>query len=129
MLIASFEGHLGYDVKPFVWVSLDGNFWYGGRTSFNGVENPETLQKNSRIGVTASVRVGKHQSLKFSYSGGAFVTFGATSEMFQWPGSIPGLGDQLVPRATSRCRGRVRSSHNVWADVEGRTNALLLSPH
>jgi hypothetical protein len=74
--VASFEGHLGYDVKPFVWVSLDGNFWYGGRTSFNGVENPQTLQKNSRIGVTASVRVAKHQSLKFSYSRGAFVTFG-----------------------------------------------------
>jgi hypothetical protein len=74
--VASFEGHLGYDVKPFVWVSLDGNFWYGGRTSFNGVENPQTLQKNSRIGVTASVRVAKHQSLKFSYSRGAFVAFG-----------------------------------------------------
>jgi hypothetical protein len=80
--IASFEGHLGYDVKPFVWVSLDGNFWYGGRTSFNGVENPQTLQKNSRIGVTASVRVGKHQSLKFSYSNGAFVTFGGDFRNF-----------------------------------------------
>lgn len=74
--IASFEGHLSYDVRPRFWVSLDGNFWYGGRTSLNGVENPQTLQKNSRIGVTASVPVSKHQSLKFSYSRGAFVTIG-----------------------------------------------------
>jgi hypothetical protein len=74
--IASFEGHLSYDVKPLLWISLDGNFWYGGRTSLNGVENPQTLQKNSRIGVTASVPVSKYQSLKFSYSRGAFATIG-----------------------------------------------------
>jgi hypothetical protein len=74
--VASFEGHLSYDVKPLLWISLDGNFWYGGRTSLNGIEDPQTLQKNSRIGVTASVPVSKHQSLKFSYSRGAFVTIG-----------------------------------------------------
>jgi hypothetical protein len=74
--VASFEGHLSYDVKPLLWVSLDGNFWYGGRTSLDGVENPQTLQKNSRVGVTASVPVSKHQSLKVSYSRGAFVTIG-----------------------------------------------------
>lgn len=74
--IGSSEGHLSYDVKPRLWISLDGNFWYGGRTSVNGVENSQTLQKNSRIGVTASVPVSKHQSLKFSYSRGSYVTFG-----------------------------------------------------
>ena len=74
--IASFEGHLSYDVKPLRWISLDSNFWYGGRTSLNGVEDPQTLQKNSRIGVTASLPISRHQSLKFSYSHGAFVTIG-----------------------------------------------------
>jgi hypothetical protein len=74
--VASFEGHLSYDVKPLFWISLDGNFWYGGRTTLNGVENPQTLQRNSRVGVTASVPVSRHQSLKFSYSRGAFVTIG-----------------------------------------------------
>ena len=49
--IAALETHLSYDVRPFVWVSLDGNFWYGGRTSVDGVENPATLQKNSRVGL------------------------------------------------------------------------------
>ena len=74
--MGSLEGHLSYDVKPRLWFSLDSNFWYGGRTSVNGVQNPQTLQENSRIGVTASIPVSKHQSLKFSYSRGAFVTFG-----------------------------------------------------
>jgi hypothetical protein len=73
---ASFEGHLSYDVKPLFWVSLDGNFWYGGRTSSNGVDNPQTLQSNSRVGGTVSVPVSKHQCLKFSYSRGAYVTIG-----------------------------------------------------
>ena len=74
--IFAFEGHLSYDVKPRLWASLDGNFWVGGRTSLSGVENPSTLQRNSRIGGTVSVPVSKHQSLKFSYNDGAYIRYG-----------------------------------------------------
>ncbi len=74
--IGSFEGHLSYDVRNRLWASLDGNFWVGGSTSLNGVENPKTLQKNSRIGATASIPVNKHQSLKFSFSRGDYTHFG-----------------------------------------------------
>ena len=74
--MVSMEGHFSYDVRSRFWVSLDGNFWYGGRTSLNGVESINTLQENSRIGVTASVPLTKHQSLKASYSRGAYVIFG-----------------------------------------------------
>jgi hypothetical protein len=74
--IGALEGHLSYDVRSRFWVSLDGNFWYGGRTSWNGVENPETLQENSRLGVTASFPFTRHGSLKVSYSRGAYVRFG-----------------------------------------------------
>ena len=70
------EVHLSYDVKPRLWVSLDGNFWYGGETSLNGVVTPTTLQANSRLGATVSVPLGKHSSLKFSYSGGTYIRFG-----------------------------------------------------
>jgi Putative MetA-pathway of phenol degradation len=70
------EAHLSYDIKPRLWASLDGNYWYGGKTSLNGVQAPTTLQANSRIGVTAAVPITKHQSLKFSYSRGTYVTFG-----------------------------------------------------
>ena len=74
--IYAFETHLSYDVRPRLWVSLDGNFWYGGRTSLNGVENPNTLQKNSRIGVTASFPISRHQSIKLGFADGAYVRFG-----------------------------------------------------
>ena len=78
--IGAFEGHLSHDlsrkVNPRFWVSLDGNFWFGGRTSLNGIVNPNTLQKNSRIGGTVSIPVSKHQSLKFSYNYGAYIRFG-----------------------------------------------------
>lgn len=74
--IAAFETHLSYDFRPRLWVSLDGNFWYGGRTSLNGVENPATLQKSSRIGVTASFPLTRHQSIKVGYADGAYVRFG-----------------------------------------------------
>ena len=70
------EAHLSYDIKPKMWVSVDGNYWYGGKTSLNGIETPTTLQANSRLGATAAIPITKHQSLKFSYSRGTYTTFG-----------------------------------------------------
>ena len=74
--VAAFEGHLSYDVKPRLWISLDGNFWYGGQTSLNRIANPHTVQKNSRIGVTAAIPITKHQSVKISYNNGAYIIYG-----------------------------------------------------
>ncbi len=78
--IGAFEGHLSHDLSrkrnPRFWASFDGNFWFGGSTSLNGVANPNTVQRNSRIGGTVSVPVSKHQSLKFSYNYGAYIRFG-----------------------------------------------------
>ena len=74
--VASFEVHLSRDFRPMLWVSLDGNFWWGGTTAINGVENPLTQQRNSRIGATASFPLKKHQSLKVSYSNGTYTLFG-----------------------------------------------------
>jgi hypothetical protein len=76
--IGSFEGHLSYDFRrdARLWASLDGNFWVGGTTTLDGTRNPATMQKSSRIGGTASFPVSKHQSIKLSYSDGAYVSFG-----------------------------------------------------
>jgi hypothetical protein len=84
--IFAFEGHLSYDVKPRLWTSLDGNFWVGGRSTLNGVENPNTLQRNSRVGGTVSVPVSKHQSIKFSYNRGAYIRYGGNYQnvSFAW---------------------------------------------
>ena len=74
--IAAFEGHVSYDFKPRLWLSLDGNYWFGGTTSLEGVENSLTQQANSRIGATVSVPISRHQSLKMSYSDGTYIRFG-----------------------------------------------------
>lgn len=74
--LVAFESHLSYDVKARLWASLDWNFWFGGRTSLNGVEKPVTEQRSSRIGGTVSVPVSKHQSLKCSYNNGAYIRYG-----------------------------------------------------
>jgi hypothetical protein len=74
--IGSFEGHLSYEAKPRLWASLDGNYWFGGKTSINGIQNPVTQQANSRIGGTVSLPITKHQSLKFSYSNGTYIRYG-----------------------------------------------------
>ena len=74
--VLAFEGHLSRNFKPRLWASLDGNFWVGGKTSINGVQNESSLQRNSRVGVTVSVPVSKHQSLKFAYADGAYVRYG-----------------------------------------------------
>ena len=74
--VGAFEGHLSYDLKPRLWISLDGNFYFGGTISVAGAENPRTTQTASRIGATASIPITKHGALKFSYSDGVFVAVG-----------------------------------------------------
>ena len=80
--VTAFETHLSYDVRPRLWLSLDANFWYGGRTEVDGVENPATLEKNSRFGVTASLPVGRRSSFKLGYADGVYVRFGGDYKIF-----------------------------------------------
>lgn len=90
--VAAFEGHLSYDVKPRLWVSLDANFWRGGEARLNGTANPLTLQRNSRVGATASIPITRHQSLKISYDNGAYISYGGNYQtisigwQFSWIG-------------------------------------------
>jgi hypothetical protein len=76
--IGSLEGHVSRDFKPFLWVSLDGNFWIGGATAIGGVSNSATRQTASRLGITGSFPLNKrkNQSMKVSFSDGAYVRFG-----------------------------------------------------
>lgn len=74
--IGAFEGHLSYDVRPRLWASFDGNFWFGGTTSLNGVDNPASELRSSRVGGTVSFPISKHQSIKLSYSNGAYIKYG-----------------------------------------------------
>jgi hypothetical protein len=94
--IGSFEGHLSRDFRRGTWVSLDGNFWWGGLTSLSGIQNLKTEQTGSRIGGTAAWRFSKHQSVKASFSGGTYSRFGGNYQSVQvawqysWLGWRPG---------------------------------------
>ena len=81
--IGSLEGHLSYDFPRWGilkssrgWASLDGNFWWGGIGAVNSIRNLDTRQTSSRIGATVSIPYSKHQSVKISYSDGAYIRFG-----------------------------------------------------
>lgn len=74
--IGSAQLHLLYTFRPRLWAAFDANFYTGGRTSVDGSLNQD-LQKNSRVGITVAVPLDPRQSLKFSYSRGAFTTIGA----------------------------------------------------
>jgi len=74
--MGAFESHLSYDVKPRLWLSFDVNTWFGGQTSLNGTPTPNTFQASSLVGATASIPLGKHQSLKVGYNASDYVQFG-----------------------------------------------------
>jgi len=73
--IAGGQFHLSYDVRPRLWVALDGTIYRGGRTAVDGISRSD-LQSNSRIGGTVSVPLTRRQSVKFAYSFGVFTTIG-----------------------------------------------------
>jgi hypothetical protein len=74
-LMFAFEGHIGYYVRPGLWASFDGNFWAGGHSSINGIAKKDS-QRESRVGTTVSIPVSRHQSVKVSYSRGAYRQIG-----------------------------------------------------
>jgi hypothetical protein len=83
--IGSFEGHLSRQLgrNPRCWASLDGNFWFGGTTTLNGITHPESRQTSSRLGGTFALPITKHQALKFAYSAGTYIRFGGNYQNVQ----------------------------------------------
>jgi outer membrane putative beta-barrel porin/alpha-amylase len=81
--IGSFEGHLSRNFGRRTWASLDGNYWFGGVTTLNGVRNPDTRQSSSRLGGTVAFPITEHQSIKIAYSGGTYIRFGGNYQNLQ----------------------------------------------
>ena len=79
--IGSFQFHAIYTIRPRLWVAFDANYFTGGRTSINGVDNFD-LQRNSRAGLTLALPLNRQQSIKLTYSRGARTTIGADFESF-----------------------------------------------
>jgi hypothetical protein len=93
--IGAFEFHASYDVRPRFWISADVNYWRGGTNSINGVRNNNTLQANSRFGVTGSVPLNRHQAVKVSYSDGMIVRLGGNYKILSMAWQYGWLGGPL----------------------------------
>jgi hypothetical protein len=65
----AFQAHVGYTVKPGLWIAGDWTYYAGGKTYSDGVPS-DNRQANTRAGVTASVPLGKGHSVKFSAATG-----------------------------------------------------------
>ena len=63
------RGHAIYNFESGAWMSLDGTYFTGGRTSLNGVRG-ENEQTNTRAGLTLALPVDRQNSIKFNASTG-----------------------------------------------------------
>jgi hypothetical protein len=89
----SMQAFMRYGFKPRLWLSVNGNFYTGGRTSVDGRVNLD-FQKNSRLGTTLAVPLSNHHAIRVAVSRGAYTTIGADffslSAAFQraWGGGL-----------------------------------------
>ncbi|HEY5867773.1 MAG TPA: transporter [Candidatus Tectomicrobia bacterium] len=91
--IYSVQGHVSYTVRAGIWVAVDGTYYTGGRTTVDGVEGND-LQKNSRLGVTGSLPVNRHTSVKLYGSTGVSTRTGSNFNaggiilQYRWGGGL-----------------------------------------
>ena len=69
------QGHVSYTVKPRLWLAANATWYAGGRSVVNDGA-PSAAVNNSRLGVTASLPLGRRQSIKISYGDGIIVRSG-----------------------------------------------------
>jgi hypothetical protein len=62
--------------KPGLWLSVNGNFYTGGRTSVEDRVNLD-FQRNSRVGSTLAVPISRRYAIRVAVSRGAYTTVGA----------------------------------------------------
>lgn len=73
--LGTFQAHVSYTFRPRLWLAADATYYTGGRTTVGGVMNAD-FQKNSRVGLTLAVPVGRRQSVKLSWAKGATTRIG-----------------------------------------------------
>ena len=79
--ILSTEFHVVKRFRPGFWLSLDANFYVGGKTRLDGAD-AINLQRNSRIGVTGVFPIRPGHALRGSVSTGAITETGGDFEIF-----------------------------------------------
>ena len=79
--IGTFQAHVGYTLRPRLWLAGDATFYTGGRTTVNG-ERRADLQRNSRVGLTLALPLGRRSNLKVSWATGFTTRIGADFDSF-----------------------------------------------
>jgi hypothetical protein len=87
------QGHAIYTLNRGVWLAIDGTYYMGSQTTVGGIEKDNEL-RNSRIGATVALPVGKYNSIKVYGSAGIstrtgsdFTTVGAAWQ-YRWGGGL-----------------------------------------
>jgi hypothetical protein len=92
--IGSLQGHINYNFPRGIWAAVDGTYYWGGRTTLDGVEGND-LQKNTRLGLTLALPVNIRHSLKFNFSTGVSTRTGTDFNavgvfwQYRWGGGLP----------------------------------------
>jgi hypothetical protein len=75
------RGNIIHSFSNGVWVSLDGSYFRGARTTVNGVKG-DNKQENVRAGVTLALPVDRQNSIKFTASTGLYTRTGSEFTVF-----------------------------------------------
>jgi hypothetical protein len=73
--------HLVYDLTRRQWISLNGNYFFGGVTHQNGVELPNR-QENSRVGLTWTAAVNAKNLIQLTAHRGVITRVGNDSDTY-----------------------------------------------
>ena len=74
--IGSVQGHINYNFSRGMWAALDGTYYWGGKSTSDGAEGND-LQKNIRVGLTFTLPLNIHHSLRFNASLGVSTRTGS----------------------------------------------------
>jgi len=87
------QGHLVYNFRPGFWLAFDAGYANGGTTTVDGTLL-NTLQNNSRTGVTLQIPFGRRQGLRIAFNRGLATRIGADFDsfvmgyQFMWGGGL-----------------------------------------
>ena len=91
--VYSSQLHLIYQFANGVWLAANANYYYGGRTTVNGVQQNDELG-NSRFGLTLALPWDRQHSIKFYVSEGISVRAGSDFKtaglawQYRWGGGL-----------------------------------------
>lgn len=91
--IGSIQGHVNYNFRKGIWTALDGTFYWGGKTTIDGMAG-DNLQKNTRLGFTFALPLNIRHSLKLNLSTGASTRTGSDFDaitlvwQYRWGGGL-----------------------------------------